>query len=827
MNELNMNMQIKYNASRWACSLLATFFLALCLPFCLPSNSVLAQDEPAVEPSQQSAAETGDPAKEQQAALEKLIERQATVQKLLPKMLATTVCLTNGQGSGSGVIIDEGGLILTAAHVVEGNKTMTVKFADGRNLTCKVLGIYKPADAAMAQIIEEDEYEFSTAAPEGSLKVGQTVLATGHPSGFDDQRGIPLRMGHIISFKPDFYTADTALIGGDSGGPAFNLAGEVIGIHSNISGDMSVNNDVHIDAFWQNWDQMKSGTTVGQELFQPADGAANSAAPKPLVFGAQLFNSLADEPIRVKSVAENSPASWAGLKANDVILAVNGDHPKTSSVLMRNLKREELGRELTLKIRRGDQELMLDVKLLTGEELKAERARRRGDASEEKDSEEKSTKEADKKKDTESKTSETSTSNLGVAGFTKIQVSRKNRRQAIPTTVKQIAEAEETKSENTQDDETDEKSDLQKLFDQSRKNSGRLKIDRDRLKKYRDQLAKRIGKLGVTGGRKQDTWGNDFQKAFAGTTATISQSTFPVIIGGRHLASALLVESRGYLVTKASEVEGRKVVIRLNTDVDIDATIVQIERDLDLAVLKIDLAAAPLSLTHVDLADHAARGAEPAQGTICGAVNHLADKIAGFGVVSVASRALDGNTSAFLGAESADADTTGALLIALQSEGPANRAGLKICDVIESIDNQVVINSEELVNIIQSRLPHEDTKFNIRRGDRWLTLPVRLGDKAKVAPMPGAREQANDGASTGMSRRRWNFAQGIQHDCAIHPKDCGCALVDLEGHVIGVNIARAGRIKSYAIPVKLVNDFVESAITSDLSEDSVQGGDNE
>ena len=198
MNKLNKNMQKKHNASRWACSLLATFFLA----FCLPSNSVLAQDEPAVQPSQQPTAETGDSAKEQQAALKKLIERQATVQKLLPKMLATTVCLTNGQGSGSGVIIDKGGLILTAAHVVEGNRTMTVKFADGRNLTCKVLGMYKPADAAMAQIIEEGEYEFSTAAPEGSLEVGQTVLATGHPSGFDDQRGIPLRMGHIISFKP-------------------------------------------------------------------------------------------------------------------------------------------------------------------------------------------------------------------------------------------------------------------------------------------------------------------------------------------------------------------------------------------------------------------------------------------------------------------------------------------------------------------------------------------------------------------------------------------------------------------------------------------------
>ena len=817
-----------------SCSMFWAFCLVVTFAIGLPINFVSAQDAQVHQVQQVPDLEAVDAPIDRQAIMEKLLKRQSDVQKLLPKMLAVTVCLTNGQGSGSGVIIDKGGLILTAAHVVEGNKTMTVKFADGRNLTCKVLGIYNPADAAMAQIIEEGEYEFATAAPEGTLEIGQTVLATGHPSGFDDQRGIPLRMGHIVAFKDSFYSSDAALIGGDSGGPAFNVAGEVIGIHSHISSDMSVNNDVHIDAFWENWDQMKSGRTVGGELLQPAND--DPSASKKLVLGVQLIYSLVDEPVRVKSVAENTPADWAGLQKGDVILTVNGKQPKSSLGLMKELLRGELGRELELKIRRGDQELTLDAKLLTNAELIAERNRRRGDDSKKKDPEGKDLeKKILEKKDLEKKdleknpepATDTGKENACVPTLDSVHPHLCSFAAQDEQQKEAIQKLQGDQESATQDD--GQESDLQKLLEQSRKDRGRLKVDRERLKEYRNQLARRVEKLGVTGGRKADTWSSDFQNAFADTAAAISQSTFPVMTGGRHVASALLVEPRGYLVTKASEVEGRKVIIRLKTDVDTEATIVRIQRDLDLALLKIELTSELKNLPYIDLADHATRrGTDPAQGMICGAVNHLSDKIAGFGVVSVAVRALNGNTSAFLGADPADAEeTAGALLKTVQPAGPADRAGLNAGDVIESVDGQIVNNSDELVKIIQSRLPHEDAKFNIRRGDRWLTLPVRLGDKSKVAPMPGAKEQSLDRGSTGLSQRRWNFAQGIQHDCAIHPKDCGGALVDLAGRVIGVNIARAGRIKSYAIPVKLASEFVASAITNDLSQDPIQGGENE
>ena len=100
--------------------------------------------------------------------------------------------------------------------------------------------------------------------------------------------------------------------------------------------------------------------------------------------------------------------------------------------------------------------------------------------------------------------------------------------------------------------------------------------------------------------------------------------------------------------------------------------------------------------------------------------------------------------------------------------------------------------------------------MDIERGDTQLTLQIKLGDGSILAPMPGAREQAIDSESTLMSKRRWFFARGIQHDCAISAKDCGSPLIDLDGRLLGINIARAGRIQSYAIPISDVASFLRS-----------------
>nr|MCU0721897.1 S1C family serine protease [Pirellula sp.] len=77
---------------------------------------------------------------------------------------------------------------------------------------------------------------------------------------------------------------------------------------------------------------------------------------------------------------------------------------------------------------------------------------------------------------------------------------------------------------------------------------------------------------------------------------------------------------------------------------------------------------------------------------------------------------------------------------------------------------------------------------------------------------PGNREQAIDSLTAKLSKRRWGFRSGYQHDCSIAANDCGGPLIDLEGELIGINIARSGRIQSFAIPISDVKQFVENSI---------------
>ena len=775
-----------------------------------------------------SSAQTDDlqtqPVIDSQTAIDGLLEKQKKIGELLPKFEAVTVCLEGGGGSGSGVIINKEGLILTAAHVVakSADEGMTVRFIDGRTQRCKILGIYNPADAAMAQMIGENgPYEFAEIASAGATKLGQTVLATGHPGGYDEQRGIPLRIGHICAFAEASYASDAPLIGGDSGGPSFNMAGQVIGIHSNISGDMSVNNDIKIGVFLEHWDSLLAGEKRGGKLFEPEH------VPDKLVFGASLIESSDDKPIRVRSVVPNSPADWAGLKAKDIVIAVNETKVESSFKLLKSMLDSEFGESFQLTIRRGAQEIVLDVELMTYSEMKKEQERRaasskddkddtqqdlRGNSTENAEQSSTQTRRAEVSKIAQLNPSQVLLLNSG-AGHESTSNQRHRERLAAST----LGPPRTWYIKQDDDSDLNPPTNLQDLLERSRQNNGRLKVDRSHLRELRDRLGKRVDKLGVTGGRKLDQWGQQFKAAFAKPIANFSRAIYPVFVSGRHSAMAVRVHADGYFLSKASEVDGRKAIVQLAPENRQIAEVVKIEPELDLALLRIKNSGLPGSVHFIDFAQYvnAPAGSTDSvvKGTVCCAIGNHREIPTGFGVVSVPARALDGNTSAYLGAVTDTVSgNAGAQIKLFHPHSPAERAGLEVGDIIESFDNELIETKEDLEKVIGSRLPNEKVKLNIRRRDSWLTLPVPLGDRSKVIAMPGSREQGTDSKSTSMSRRRWGFSSGIQHDCGISPKHCGGILIDLSGRVIGLNIARAGRIRSYAIPSSLVADFVEKAM---------------
>jgi len=328
---------------------------------------------------------------------------QRRIQRLAPDLIAATVAVLPGGGSGSGVIISPEGLVLTAAHVTdEPGKEIRVLLADGRSLPARSLGVDSTTDAGMVQIDAPGPFPWRPAIEEANYKVGDLVLATGHPGGPVEGRQPPLRIGRIRSagdgggFTEPLTTTAT-VISGDSGGPLWNLDGEVIGIHSNIAMSYSTNNHVTLTAFRERWDELLEGANIGQvdeeeqdettdpnEVFdQPYAGLrrkylkaleANREDPeaakllaRPALLSPHRMQALVDrwdppeeqgdvrpwfgivpdltQPGGIANVVAGSPAERAGLRAGDQVLELDGApvaHSGSLAVALSNREDEGL-----------------------------------------------------------------------------------------------------------------------------------------------------------------------------------------------------------------------------------------------------------------------------------------------------------------------------------------------------------------------------------------------------------------------------------------------------------------------------------------------------
>ena len=188
-----------------------------------------------------------------------------------PARLATVGIVIPGGSMGSGVIINEEGLILTAAHVLpKEGKPIVIVLHDGTQLKGESLGRNDRVDSAMARIAEPGSYPFAPIAEANTVWEGDWCVAFGHGGGVQTDRPAPMRLGRVLHVSSDtsqtrWITTDTTVISGDSGGPLFNLKGEVIGIHSNIGMSVLVNRHVPISAYHAQWDEMlKPGNEINQ-----------------------------------------------------------------------------------------------------------------------------------------------------------------------------------------------------------------------------------------------------------------------------------------------------------------------------------------------------------------------------------------------------------------------------------------------------------------------------------------------------------------------------------------------------------------------------------
>jgi serine protease Do len=228
------------------------------------------------------------------------------------------------QGLGSGFIIDANGIILTNAHVVEGADEVRVRLTDRREFKGKVLGADRPTDLAVVKIEATGLPAVKIGNPR-DLRVGEWVLAIGSPFGFENTvtAGILSATSRSLpegTYVP-FLQTDAAVNPGNSGGPIFNLKGEVIGIASQIysrsGGYMGISFAIPADIAVSVKDQLiKTGKVERGRV-----GIAIQEVTAPL---AKSFGL--DKPMGglVSTVEKGGPADKAGVKAGDVIVGVNG-----------------------------------------------------------------------------------------------------------------------------------------------------------------------------------------------------------------------------------------------------------------------------------------------------------------------------------------------------------------------------------------------------------------------------------------------------------------------------------------------------------------------
>jgi serine protease Do len=273
------------------------------------------------------------------------------------------------QGMGSGFIVDPNGIVLTNAHVVDGADEVRVRLTDRREFKGKVLGTDKATDIAVVKIDATGLPAVKIGDPR-SVKVGEWVLAIGSPFGFENTVTAGIVSGTSRSL-PDgtyvpFIQTDAAVNPGNSGGPLFNLKGEVIGINSQIysrtGGYQGLSFAIPVDVAWNVKDQLVQHGSVQRGRLGVTIQEVNQSL-------AQSFGLDRPRGALVAQVEKGSPAEKAGVKPGDVLLGVNGRTIERSSEIPPLVAAVKPGTKATLEVWREGAKRNIDV---TVGELKPE-----------------------------------------------------------------------------------------------------------------------------------------------------------------------------------------------------------------------------------------------------------------------------------------------------------------------------------------------------------------------------------------------------------------------------------------------------------------------
>ena len=276
---------------------------------------------------------------------------------------------------GSGFIIDEKGIVITNNHVIQGAEDVYVRVNGEKNIKAKVIGADPGMDLAVLQIESDQTFTPVKFADSDTARIGDWVIAIGNPFGLGGTvtAGIISARNRSIGLSryEDYIQTDASINQGNSGGPLFNMDGDVVGINTAIlgqSGSIGIGFEIPSNSAQKVINQLiEFGETKRGWL-----GVRIQTVTKDIADVEKL-----DEPrgALVASVAENSPSDKGGIKAGDIILEFDGKKINEMSELPRIVAETEVGKKVKLKVWRNKREITKEIilgRLETSEDFKSQ-----------------------------------------------------------------------------------------------------------------------------------------------------------------------------------------------------------------------------------------------------------------------------------------------------------------------------------------------------------------------------------------------------------------------------------------------------------------------
>ena len=300
------------------------------------------------------------------------VDWTAVAKEVSDSVVAIDVATSDGEAKGSGVVISDKGYIATNNHVISGAQQIQVTLASGAVYSAKVVGTDTTTDLAVIKLDNPpSDLKVAEFADSDNLAVGEAVMAIGNPLGYDNTAttGIVSALNRPVTVTDDDNNAivtnavqiDAAINPGNSGGPTFNAAGQVIGINSSIASTASSSGTAG---------SIGIGFAIPSNLVKRVTNEIiDNGSVKHVVLGITIKSSSVEADgvtrgcAQVQAVTDGGPASKAGVKAGDSIVAFNGKAVNNNYSLLGYVRASAMGDKVKLTVVRGGNTMDLEVTL--------------------------------------------------------------------------------------------------------------------------------------------------------------------------------------------------------------------------------------------------------------------------------------------------------------------------------------------------------------------------------------------------------------------------------------------------------------------------------